>query len=132
MRSTGNDRRIQRERKFWDRLGPEYDVFIQKHWKIYETSLLDRIVDDVETDGIVLDVACGTGLVTLEVARKAKRAYGIDIASSMIDEAREKMSEKEIGNVEFLVEDAYELPFDDNMFDMVVCNCECQSKMHPL
>lgn len=60
-------------------------------------------------------IACGTGLVSFEAAKKAKKAkkvYGVDIAPSMIEEAKKKTREMEIKNVEFSVEDAYRLPFD--------------------
>jgi ubiquinone/menaquinone biosynthesis C-methylase UbiE len=105
-------KRIKKEKNFWDNLSPKYDTFIQKYWKIYETSLLNKIADDVETDSTILDIACGTGLVSFEAAKKAKKVYGVDIAPSMIEDAKKKTREMEIKNVEFSVEDAYKLPFD--------------------
>lgn len=39
----------------------------------------------------------------------------------MIDEANRKKKEKKIENVEFSVEDACSLAFDENMFDTVIC-----------
>ena len=92
----------------------------KKNWKIYDAELLDKIVDNVNADSIILEVACGTGLVSLKAAEKAKQVYGIDIASSMIEEAKKKAKKMKIDNVEFSVEDAYSLPFDDNMFDIVI------------
>ena len=41
-----DNKRIEKERKYWDKLSPKYDKFIQKHWKIYESTLLDKILDD--------------------------------------------------------------------------------------
>ena len=40
----------------------------------------------------------------------------------IVDEAKKKMKEKGIGNVEFSVHDAYSLPFDNGMFDTVIYN----------
>ncbi len=124
-------KRIKKEKNFWDNLSSKYDTFIQKYWKIYETSLLNKIADDVETDSTILDVACGTGLVSFEAAKKAKKVYGIDIAPSMIEEAKKKTREMEIKNVEFSVEDAYKLPFDNNRFDTVICNNALHNMKYP-
>ena len=123
--------RIEKEKKYWDKLGPGYDRFIQKYWRIYETSLFNRIVDDVEADSTLLDVACGTGLVSFEVAKKAKNVYGIDIAPSMINEANKKIKERGIDNIEFSVDDAYNLPFNSNMFDTVICNNALHNMKEP-
>ena len=89
-----DNKRIKKEKTYWDKLSPKYDRFIQKNWKVYETTLLDEISKDVDADGIVLEVACGTGLVSFEVAKKAKKIYGIDIAPSMIKEAKKKIKKK--------------------------------------
>ena len=132
MSEDKENKRIKKEKNFWDKLSPKYDRFIQKYWKIYETSLLNKIADDVETDStIILDVACGTGLVSFEAAKKAKNVYGVDIAPSMIEEAKKKTREMEIKNVEFSVEDAYKLPFDNNMFDTVICNNALHNMKYP-
>lgn len=126
-----NSIRIEKEKKFWDKISPKYDEFIQKNWKIYETSLLNKIVDDVENDSTIIDIACGTGLVSFEVAKKAKKVYGVDIAPSMINEAEKKIKERKMDNIEFSVDDAYKLPFDDNTFDIVICNNALHNMKHP-
>jgi phosphatidylethanolamine/phosphatidyl-N-methylethanolamine N-methyltransferase len=46
--------------------------------------------------------------------------YGIDITPQMVDLARAKAQSRGIGNVEFAIGDAYQLPFSDGMFDAVV------------
>ena len=78
-------KRIEKEKKFWDKLSPEYDQFIEKHWRIYRSSLLDKISNDVYAGDTVLEVACGTGLVALKVAERAYEVSGIDISAPMID-----------------------------------------------
>jgi len=62
-----------------------------------------------------LDAGCGSGLYTLELARKgASRAVGIDISSRMLDLARERLRDQP--NVEFLEVDLLdhntEVPYD--------------------
>jgi ubiquinone/menaquinone biosynthesis C-methylase UbiE len=40
----------------------------------------------------------------------------------MVTEAKKKAREKNLENIEFLVDDAYELPFESGTFDAVICS----------
>jgi ubiquinone/menaquinone biosynthesis C-methylase UbiE len=124
------NKRIKEEKKYWDKLAPDYDQFIEKTWKVYASLLIDKISQDVKGD-IVLDVAAGTGLVALKVAERASKVYGIDISEPMIEEAKKKAKEMGIKNVEFSVNDAYALPFDNDMFDTVICNNALHNMKEP-
>ena len=124
-------KRIGKEKKYWDKLSPGYDQFIEKYWRIYRSSLLDKISNDVNAGDTVLEVACGTGLVALNMAERASKVSGIDISAPMIDEAQKKMREKGFANVEFFVEDAYYLHFGDGVFDTVICNNALQNMKYP-
>jgi ubiquinone/menaquinone biosynthesis C-methylase UbiE len=67
----------------------------------------------------VLDVGCGLGDDTLELARLAGsggRVVGVDVSQSMIDTARDRAAAHHL-NVEFEVCDAQALPFADATFD---------------
>jgi SAM-dependent methyltransferase len=57
----------------------------------------------------VLDVGCGTGSTTLELARRVgphASAVGVDISQPMLVRARERAAEAGAGNVEFVHADA--------------------------
>jgi ubiquinone/menaquinone biosynthesis C-methylase UbiE len=72
----------------------------------------------------VLDVACGTGLISLRVARSVGAAgavVGTDIAGQMVEAARLVATEREVDNVTFKRADAEELPFPDRSFDAAIC-----------
>jgi 23S rRNA (uracil1939-C5)-methyltransferase len=53
-----------------------------------------------------LDLYCGTGSITLFLARDAKRAIGVEINSAAIENARENAAINSIANAEFLCGDA--------------------------
>ena len=68
---------------------------------------------------LALDIATGTGDVAFGMASKAKHVTGIDIASEMIKLANNKNNKKKCENVNFLVGDAENLPFEDKSFDII-------------
>ncbi|WP_010586936.1 class I SAM-dependent methyltransferase [Schlesneria paludicola] len=79
----------------------------------------------IETAGItpndtVLDVACGPGLITCEIAAIARRVTGIDLTPAMIEQAEKRQSSKGLANMDWRIGDVTVLPFDDASFSSVV------------
>jgi demethylmenaquinone methyltransferase/2-methoxy-6-polyprenyl-1,4-benzoquinol methylase len=69
----------------------------------------------LESGGSALDVACGSGKLTAELARIAGpngRVVGLDFSPQMLEVAR-----RDHPAIEFLEGDALKLPFDDSEFD---------------
>jgi 2-polyprenyl-3-methyl-5-hydroxy-6-metoxy-1,4-benzoquinol methylase len=65
----------------------------------------------------VLDIGCGIGRLTTELARDAKDAVGIDISSMMIDKAKRNNA---CENLAFYVEDITNLPSNYSDFDIAI------------
>ena len=100
-------------RRQFDRLGPRWDEVIQTdHLAAFERAL-ERVEPPPRR---ALDLGTGTGAAALAVARRFPEAevIGIDLADSMIAEARRKTD-----RVRFEVGDASALPFEDGAFDLV-------------
>jgi SAM-dependent methyltransferase len=68
-------------------------------------------------DRDVLDVACGVGYGSAQLAAVARAVVGGDVSEDAIAYARRRYS---CPNVAFRVLDAGDLPFDDDTFDCVV------------
>ena len=72
-----------------------------------------------------LDVGCGSGVVTRELARRVGaqgRAVGVDPSPSLLGVARQLAQEQGLGDrVEFHEGSALRAPFPDASFDVVVC-----------
>ncbi len=70
----------------------------------------------------ILDVGCGVGITTCYIAKKyGCSVVGIDISERMIAWAKERVKRENIeSRVELLVTDAQNLPFNDNLFDVVI------------
>jgi ubiquinone/menaquinone biosynthesis C-methylase UbiE len=70
----------------------------------------------------VLEIAAGTGVVTRAMAARlphGTRYVATDLNQPMLDYAKSKQSEG--GQVEWRQADALALPFEDNSFDVAVC-----------
>ena len=65
----------------------------------------------------ILDVACGPGYGAGTAAAKGIDAVGVDFCQEMVDQAIDRYPE-----AAFQIGDAENLPFDDAIFDGVICN----------
>mgnify|MGYP001796080450 FL=1 len=85
----------------------------------------------------VLDLGCGSGVITRELAKQVypARAVGIDISKTLIDKgllAYAESSQRTQKNVDFQQGSVYNLPFPDNSFDIVYARLLFQHLDAPL
>ena len=64
-----------------------------------------------------LDLACGTGDITFDLARHGARAVGLDVTHRMVQIASGKRSPAAAAR--FIVGDMMALPFEDRQFDLI-------------
>jgi len=72
----------------------------------------------------VLDIACGTGLVSLPAAEAigpSGRLLGTDISDAMVAICRERAEERGLSHARFQRMEAEELGVEDESFDAVLC-----------
>lgn len=77
----------------------------------------------VENGQVVLDVATGTGIFLIEMAKNGAICYGIGVSPEMLEKLKHKIEQQHLErNVkEIRVGEADELPYLDNFFDWVTC-----------
>lgn len=75
--------------------------------------------------GSVLDVACGTGDMMLELRRRGYDVTGVDISEEMLAIAKRKVE-----NGKWKVADAESLSFEDSTFDAVTCAFGVRNFVH--
>lgn len=112
-------RRVQRYG--WDYSSPHYEKGWQNQLRPAQQQLLNAV--DVQAGEKVLDISCGTGLVTFPVAREVDpdgSVTGIDLSEGMIEKARDEADEMELTNVSFEHMDAEELNLPDASFDVAI------------
>lgn len=66
---------------------------------------------------LVLEIGCGTGLFTKELAETDNQIVAIDISEALIEKAKERVHTR---NVEFVVDNAYKTKFKPNSYDFIV------------
>ena len=67
----------------------------------------------------LLDIGCGSGQTAIPAAMSGMQVTGIDIATNLIDHARERALFDDV-DVSFDVGDAADLPYDNAQFDVVI------------
>jgi 2-polyprenyl-3-methyl-5-hydroxy-6-metoxy-1,4-benzoquinol methylase len=69
----------------------------------------------------VLDVGCGPGTITLDLASRVApgQVVGIDVAEAVLDTARAAAADRGVGNVSFVPGSAYAIDAEDDAFDVV-------------
>jgi len=113
-------RRIQRYG--WDRAVGDYEQGWQAQLAPAHELMLDIVAP--QRGERMLDVACGTGLISLRIASAVGEqgcVIGTDISERMIEAASTLAAARDIRNVRFFRHDAEAAPFPDASFDAAVC-----------
>jgi ubiquinone/menaquinone biosynthesis C-methylase UbiE len=94
------------------------NAFYQWHLQAFLDELCEML--DAAAPGTVLDAGCGEGFVTDRLARHdpALELTGVDLSKDAIAYARDHFGHQ----ARFLTGSIYDLPFEDDQFDAVVCS----------
>lgn len=88
--------------------------------KSYEAGAADFIARlNLQPGDRVLDVACGSGNLTIPAARTGAHVTGIDIAPNLVEQVR-AWARAEVLTVEVEEGDAEQMPYADGAFDAVI------------
>ena len=108
------------QREFWESEAPNWIAWAQTpdhdaYWD-YSPAFFEQIVPPAGTR--TLEIGCGEGRVTRDLARRGHAVASVDAAPSMIAAARRL---DPAGR--YVLADAAKLPFADATFDLVVAYC---------
>lgn len=112
--------RLQRrvQRYGWDKASAHYERFWSEQLRPAQELLLQ--LARLRPGERVLDVACGTGLVTFEAARlvgPSGAVTGTDLSDRMVELAGARAAAEGLGHVDFARMDAEDLELSDGAFD---------------
>ena len=98
----------------WSRLRSELYALIGRNPR---SNRLIPSIASLDSQLDVLDIGCGPGAAVRAAASSVRRAVGIDRSAAMVEIARRRS--RRLGNVEFALGGAEEVPFPADSFDRV-------------
>ena len=122
------DRKKNDNMDFWNFCSPVYDLFHSTEKGSYE-QVTDNIVANIKEGDSVLELACGTGILSQSIAESCEVPFSYiatDFSPKMINACKQKTDA-----IQFEVADATCLRFDDKSFDHVVVANGLHIMPHP-
>jgi 2-polyprenyl-3-methyl-5-hydroxy-6-metoxy-1,4-benzoquinol methylase len=107
--------------ELFENFGIKYDKESYVQGTIGECDFIEKEIKYDKTTRI-LDIGCGTGRHSIELARRGYTVVGIDLSESLLQRARQKASERKV-QVVFQKQDARDLTFLRE-FNLIIMICE--------
>ena len=111
-------------KEMFDKISPRYDFLNRllsfRQDTFWRTQMV--LAANLAPDSCVMDVACGTCDVALEVSAQLKervKIFGVDFSPGMLSLGRQKLLDKKNSTIELLNGDGLHLPFKKEKFDAV-------------
>lgn len=101
---------------FWDSWATRYDRLMSGDQATY-AQIASRMKRKLNGNMVVLELACGTGILSMQLAGSVKRLEATDFSEEMIRQAKQKCHSTRL---HFSVQDATALPYAPQSFDAAV------------
>lgn len=112
-------RRLHRSQGYFESVAGDWEHIRQSYFDDRITSL--TIEKLLPRHLVLADIGCGTGSLTVELARFAEKVIGVDLSHEMLRRARNVAKERQLRNVEFRHGDALKLPLAERSVDAAFC-----------
>jgi len=99
----------------------KYDEECYVHGTVGECDFIEQEINH-DKNLKIIDIGCGTGRHSIELAKRGYQITGIDLSESQLARAREKAKQAGV-TIDFQKHDARALPFDGE-FDLAIMLCE--------
>lgn len=103
-------------RQGWERIAERFDEFATPHSLRLGAAVLDHL--DLRPGVRFLDVAAGSGALSIPAARRGAEVVAVDIASTMIERLLARARAEGLSTIEGHVMDGTALDLDDGVFDV--------------
>ena len=104
---------------FWDKRARQYDNSVKKHDAVYEKTI-DRTESLLSNSDVLLDFACASGEMSLDIAPSVQQIHGIDLSEKMIELANQKARDRQIDNIKFDQIEAFDPRLATNSFSAII------------
>ena len=110
-----------------------YDKNVRKYPEQYRT-WAKKVAENVAEGSSVLEVAPGSGYLAIELAKRGTyKVVGLDISRTLVEIAQKNATKAGVGAaVEFRQGDVAHMPFDDEMFDFIICTAAFKNFADPV
>lgn len=103
---------------FWDRVAFVYDIFVNVINVKTHRQLRREICDLIEPSDVVLECACGTGMLAEVIAPRCAKLIATDFSTKMLQKTEKKC--KRFTNTTYTIANILDLNFETGSFDTVV------------
>jgi ubiquinone/menaquinone biosynthesis C-methylase UbiE len=112
-------RRLRKSEAYFESVAGDWDRIRKSYFDDRVTALsIEKLLPrDLE----LADIGCGTGSLTFELARFARKVVAVDLSREMLRRARAIASERKVANVAFRQGDAMALPLPARSVDAAFC-----------
>lgn len=107
--------------KLFENYGQKYDEEIFTQGTLGECDFIEKELN-FDKSLYMIDVGCGTGRHSIELAKRGYSIVGIDLSEAQLSRAREKANSSQL-DIDFQQQDARNLPFEKS-FDVAIMLCE--------
>lgn len=114
-------------KQFWQKTAWFYGLAMKSSAPLYR-KIADRIRPQLKPDTQVLELACGSGQLSRLLAPAAGHWRATDFSPAMIEAAKKQPG---CSALEYGVQDATQLPWDDQTFDVAVIDNALHIMPHP-
>lgn len=106
--------------ELFENYGVKYDEEVYTKGTVGECDFFEKEIN-YNKQKKILDIGCGTGRHSRELAKRGYHVTGIDLSESLLNRAKE-LAAKEGLDINFQIQDARSLTFS-NEFDLVIIIC---------
>lgn len=110
--------KTEKAARYWGKLADAYEESQLLAGSTYPP-IIEKLKGEFMPHDRLLEVGAGTGILTVHVAPLVAHVTCTDIAPEMLEKARAELTD--FDHVDYRVETASALSFEDNSFDVVLC-----------
>jgi ubiquinone/menaquinone biosynthesis C-methylase UbiE len=120
--APGAERNIARQRRFWTRRAASWDHGAGNNPGLVK--VVERVLDEADPspESFAVDLGCGSGQVTLALAKRCRKVLGVDVSEEMIALLLENAKQEGVSNVEGRAVAIERLGLSEKSVDLVVSN----------
>ncbi len=120
--ASGADRNIARQRRFWARRAASWDHGAGDNPGLLK--VVERVLSEADPspESFAVDLGCGSGQVTLALAKRCRTVVGVDVSEEMIALLLENAEREGVSNVDGRAVPIERLGLPESSVDLVVSN----------